>query len=272
MDSQIGRSQIFTQNGITQEGERVCVIQTPLLVGHTRRFWLLQIATLEATFYILFAILDHKTMLTIALYCATLLVRADGFAWTPALVQNRQIQVSETALMSKAKSLRSVKDRWFGRQDLATMADVEVEISEDDLATPPPSLDAAFVTAEDDEDEIGVGREMTGTIFEMNEEGAFLEVGGKMSGFLPAKECSLYPIEKFEALFEIGQEITGTVIGYERGQPVISLRESLLEVAWQEIMDKRAGDEPFEVTLVDISKVTIRACSLCYSHAYSAMM
>lgn len=181
-------------------------------------------------------------------------MRTDAFVWAPAYVQNRQVTPSETALAAKARSLRTVKDRWVGRQDLATMADVEMEISEDDLELRPPTLNNAFVSADDEEDEVMIGQEMTGTIFEINEEGAFLEMGGKMSGFLPAEECSLQPMDKFEALFEIGQEITATVIGYERRQPVLSLRDSLLEVAWQEIMNKRSTDEPFEVTLLEVSK------------------
>ena len=47
-----------------------------------------------------------------------------------------------------------------------------------------------------------IGQQITGTIIEMDDNGALLEIGGKMSGFLPAKEASLIPVKQVNTLFE----------------------------------------------------------------------
>ncbi len=47
-----------------------------------------------------------------------------------------------------------------------------------------------------------IGQQITGTIIEMDDNGALLEIGGKMSGFLPAKESSLIPVKQVNTLFE----------------------------------------------------------------------
>lgn len=69
----------------------------------------------------------------------------------------------------------------------------------------------------------------------MDDNGALLEIGGKMSGYLPVKEASLIPIKQVNTLYSVGQSVTAEVVGTLKGMPVVSLRSSQLAVAWEQV-------------------------------------
>lgn len=111
--------------------------------------------------------------------------------------------------------------------------------------------------AEADEEEIDPpkkGETVTGVIIEMDENGLWIEIGGKMSGYLPVKEASLSPLKNLNGLFEVGQSITGEMVGTLKGVPVISLRSAQLAVAWQEALKVRAADESFNVKVLEVNR------------------
>jgi len=99
-----------------------------------------------------------------------------------------------------------------------------------------------------------VGQTITGSVIEIDDNGALLEIGGKMSGYLPIKEAALIPIKHMNEVVEIGQDITAEVIGTLRGMPVISLRTTQLISAWEEVLKVRASDESFEVKVLEVNK------------------
>lgn len=60
----------------------------------------------------------------------------------------------------------------------------------------PSSMSSLFEEADmEAADPPTVGQMVTGVVLEMEENGALLEMGGKMSGYLPLKEASLIPIK-----------------------------------------------------------------------------
>merc|ERR1712159_475760 len=143
----------------------------------------------------------------------------------------------------RTKALEKVKGLCGGRLDVGSMSH-ETEIDS-----------AAFQEADNEEvDPPKVGQQVTGTIIEMDDNGALLEIGGKMSGYLPAKEASLIPIKQVNSLFEVGQSLTAECIGTLKGMPVVSLRSAQLAEAWEHVLDVRAQDEAFEVTVLEVNK------------------
>eukprot|EP01036_Dinobryon_divergens_P047177 gene47177-63199_t len=88
----------------------------------------------------------------------------------------------------------------------------------------------------------------------MDDDGALLEIGGKMSGYLPLKEAALIPIKHVNTVIEIGQSVTAEVIGTLKGMPVISLRAAQLISAWENILNTRATDAAFEVEVLEVNK------------------
>lgn len=141
-----------------------------------------------------------------------------------------------------------IKEKYSGRLDLTSMKD------EDDGDLGIASHDF-FIEADDEAgDPPKVGQTITGTVIEMDEKGALLEIGGKMSGYLPIKEASLLSLRHMSEVVEIGQEISAEVIGTLRGMPVISFRTEQLVKAWEEILKVKATDEPFMVKVSEVNR------------------
>lgn len=103
---------------------------------------------------------------------------------------------NQHTLAMSAKTLQIVKERYSGRADLPSMIDGNDDdclLTEEMLATAnldmpePPQL----------------GDSVTGYVVEIDDSGAFIEIGGKMSGFLPLEEASLSPIKHVKVSFHV---------------------------------------------------------------------
>jgi predicted RNA-binding protein with RPS1 domain len=150
--------------------------------------------------------------------------------------------------MAMVKTFGSMKEKYGGRADLSSM--VEEEGASGDVPT------ADYFMEADDEmmDPPKVGQTITGTVIEIDDNGALLEIGGKMSGYLPIKESCLITPRQMIDVVEIGQVISAEVIGTLKGMPVISLRGPQLVLAWETILKVREGDEPFDVNVLEVNR------------------
>jgi small subunit ribosomal protein S1 len=150
---------------------------------------------------------------------------------------------ANSIMMDRQKSLGSVKERYQGREDLVSLEADEVEDYN------------SFAEADDEEvDPPKKGQKITGTIIDVDETGVFIDIGGKMSGFMPATEASLIGIKNMNNLFQVGQEITGDIIGKLKGMPVVSLRAEQLVAAWDKILKLRADDAAVTVKVLEVNR------------------
>ena len=159
---------------------------------------------------------------------------------------------------ARTQKLNKIKSKNVGRYDLSSMVD------ENDS-------EAASFFADADAEEVDpptVGQTITGRIIEMDENGALLEIGGKMSGYLPLKEASLIPIKDLSTQYQIGQEVTAECIGTLKGMPVISLRPYQLQAAWEKIVQMRAADATFQVKVIE----TNRGGAVCEAFGLKAFL
>jgi len=157
-----------------------------------------------------------------------------------------KLNMISTVAPSKQARLKVVKNRYEGRGDIAGMLDDDNN-DDDNYKN--------FAEADEENSEPPKsGQTITGTIIDMDDNGALLEIGGKMSGYLPIKEASLITIKHMNDVFEIGQQITAEVIGTLKGMPVISLRSAQLVTAWGNVLNIRAADTPFEVKVLEVNK------------------
>jgi small subunit ribosomal protein S1 len=145
----------------------------------------------------------------------------------------------------KSDTLSSVKGRSTGRDDIEGLM-----MEDGDSTTYEMFAEADVESANPPK----VGETITGTVIEMDDNGALLSIAGKMSGYLPLKEASLIPIKHVNTVVNIGEEITAEVIGTLRGMPVISLRSAQLVTAWEEILKIRAADETFQAKVVEVNR------------------
>lgn len=100
-----------------------------------------------------------------------------------------------------------------------------------------------------------LGDTVTGVITSINKEGAHIRVesAGK-SAFVPNREGSLWDIDSMNEMFQIGQEITGEMVGTLKGVPVVSLRRALLIDAWDFINATRTANAPIYVNVLEVNK------------------
>jgi len=146
-------------------------------------------------------------------------------------------------LNPRHKTLENVKNRLGGRLDLGSMVS-EIEADHE-----------SFLAADKEEiDPPKVGQSITGEIIEMDDNGALLEIGGKMSGYLPVKEASLVGVKHVNTLFQVGQSLTAEVVGTLKGMPVLSLRSAQLALAWEQVLNMRAADTTFEVVVLEVNR------------------
>ena len=188
--------------------------------------------------------------LSILVICVAVLGIVHG--WAPSSTRrsayaSTSLSMSMTAERAspKANVLKGVKAKATGRDELnGLMTDDSDSTSyelfaeaDSESATPPR-----------------VGETITGTVIEMDDNGALLSVSGKMSGYLPLKEASLIPVKHVNTVVNMGDEITAEVIGTLRGMPVISLRSAQLVGAWEEVLKIRADDETFQAKVVEVNR------------------
>lgn len=130
----------------------------------------------------------------------------------------------------------------MGRADMATME------SEEDMTSMFAEADMEDTAPPKNGDTI------TGVVVEMDDNGAMLQISGKMSGYLPLKECALVPPKHINEVVEIGQELTAEVIGTLKGMPVFSLRSQALILAWDEILAVKEADTVFGAKVTEVNK------------------
>lgn len=171
---------------------------------------------------------------------------SNGFV-APSAYRMKSSSINMVAVVDgKQRQLDMGKEKYAGRSDLVSMIDVEED-----------EVDAYNLFAEADNDQESppkTGQTITGTVIEMDDNGALLEIGGKMSGYLPLKEAALIPIKHVNTVLEIGQELTAEVIGTLKGMPVISLRTAQLIVAWEQALQTRATDATFEAKVIEVNR------------------
>ena len=172
-------------------------------------------------------------------------VVTEAFLSVPRIARS-SLSLDAAAVVDSAKTARlnKIKERATGRYDLGSM----LEETEGESYSSFEDADSEQV------DPPRVGQTITGAIIEIDDNGALLEIGGKMSGYLPLKEASLLPVKDLTTMYQIGQEVTAEVIGTLKGMPVISLRPYQLNLAWEQIIAVRAADTTFEAKVTEVNR------------------
>lgn len=171
--------------------------------------------------------------------CVVLTVQS--FIWSNQLLS---VSRAKTHLSMARGALQRVKDRYLGRGDIV-FVDQEVGSKLEN------AMNTAVASAAQPP---SVGETVTGSILEVDDTGAWVSIGGKMSAFLPVKEVSLDEEKDMRTRFEAGQSVTAEVVGTLKGMPVLSLRTGQLVAAWDKVLAIKEKDETFDVQILDVNK------------------
>lgn len=66
---------------------------------------------------------------------------------------------------------------------------------------------------------------------------------------------SVFSSHSISSVLEVGQEITGEVVGRLKGMPVVSLKSMQLEVAWDQLNAAKEADSPIDVVVLEVKPV-----------------
>lgn len=149
-------------------------------------------------------------------------------------------------LYSKSSKLENARKKFIDRSDVSNLLDDVVDEERfgqlllDEMNSFPAPAKA--------------GDWVKGIVLEVADKEATVDIGSKFPAILPLEEVSLVPVKDMRSLLQRDQEITGEVLGFVRGVPLLSLRSAQLEAAWNEIAKLAKDDSSFDITVVEVTE------------------
>lgn len=136
-----------------------------------------------------------------------------------------------------------------GFQLAAVATDVEVD-------TEKPTYEDFARLLEKYDFKFGVGDKVVGSVFNVDNKGAFVDIGAKAAAFISSNEVSLNPAGKVTDFLEDGQIREFMIINDRdaEGSLHLSLRRMELEIAWLRIHQMQAEDVTFNGRVVSANR------------------
>jgi small subunit ribosomal protein S1 len=99
------------------------------------------------------------------------------------------------------------------------------------------------------------GDKITGTIFRVDNRGAYIDVGGKSAAFCPTSELSLEPVSKAESVVSTGTVREFYVIrGEGYGELTLSIKQLEVEVIWEKLKGMMAEEATITAPVVAVNR------------------
>jgi small subunit ribosomal protein S1 len=99
------------------------------------------------------------------------------------------------------------------------------------------------------------GDRVTGTIFRVDNRGAYVDVGGKSAAFCPTSELSLAPVSRAEDVVSAGQAREFYVIrGEGYGELTLSIKQLEGEVVWEKLREMMASEATVTAPVVAVNR------------------
>ncbi|KAI8469742.1 MAG: plastid/chloroplast ribosomal protein S1 [Monoraphidium minutum] len=131
--------------------------------------------------------------------------------------------------------------------DLDAVEDLE-EVGDEEYAE---LYDEVETMLEESEASFKVGDKVYGTVYEVDEDGAYVEIGAKSAGFVPLSECSLGKLKTPLEVLRPGMKREFIVAEDEDefGEIILSLAAIEATVFWQRVRQLQEEDVPVMVTV-----------------------
>ncbi|KIZ06677.1 30S ribosomal protein S1 [Monoraphidium neglectum] len=137
-------------------------------------------------------------------------------------------------------------------KDLDEMEDLE-EVGDEEYAE---LYDEVETLLEESEASFKVGDKVYGTVYEVDDDGAYVEIGAKSAGFVPLIECSLGKLKTPLEVLRPGmkREFVVAEDEDEYGEIILSLAAIEAQTFWQRIRQLQEEDVPVLVTVVGANR------------------
>ncbi len=95
-----------------------------------------------------------------------------------------------------------------------------------------------------------------GRVFQLEPNGALVDIGAKASAYLPLVEMSMTRVERPEQAISVGQDVECQIISREdaNGQLKVSLRRILFARAWDRVVEMQADDVTIEAEVIAVNR------------------
>ena len=100
------------------------------------------------------------------------------------------------------------------------------------------------------------GQIVRGKVISYESEGAYVDIGAKSPGLLPAEEASLREVSDLSAIVPIGEELKFLIIREQNadGQVTLSLKQLEVRQAWDRLAELQEGNQSLQVRVTGVNK------------------
>jgi small subunit ribosomal protein S1 len=110
------------------------------------------------------------------------------------------------------------------------------------------------------------GQVVHGKVFQIDHDGAYVDIGGKSSAFLPVDEASLRAVANLSEVLPMNEELEFLIIREQDAEGQVTLSRKQLEInhIWEKLIQMQEGSQtvPVRVTGVNKGGVTVEVLSL----------
>ncbi|MDM9381054.1 S1 RNA-binding domain-containing protein [Chlorogloeopsis sp. ULAP01] len=100
------------------------------------------------------------------------------------------------------------------------------------------------------------GQVVHGKVFQLETEGAYVDIGGKSSAFLPREEASLRTVANLSDILPLNEELEFLVIRDQdaEGQVTLSRRQLEIRHLWERLTQMQENSQTVEVRVTNVNK------------------
>lgn len=110
------------------------------------------------------------------------------------------------------------------------------------------------------------GQVVTGKVFQIDPEGAYVDIGGKSSAFLPRHEAALREVIDLSEVLPLNEELEFLIIKEQNaeGQVTISRRQLEVKQVWERLVEMQESSKSVDVLVMNANKggVTVNILGL----------
>jgi small subunit ribosomal protein S1 len=110
------------------------------------------------------------------------------------------------------------------------------------------------------------GQIVHGKVFQIDHDGAFVDIGGKSSAFLPRDEAALRAVTDLAAVLPLHEEMKFIIIREQdaEGQVTLSRRQLEIQHIWEKLTEMRENSQTVQVRVIGVNKggVNVEVSSL----------
>jgi small subunit ribosomal protein S1 len=128
----------------------------------------------------------------------------------------------------------------------ASSSSADASFSMDDFAKALEKFDYEFQT----------GQIVRGKVISYESEGAYIDIGAKSPGLLPADEASLRDVSDLSAIVPIGEDLDFLIIREQNadGQVTLSLKQLEMRRAWDRLAELQEANQSLQVRVTGVNK------------------